>query len=356
MKAYDYMVGAVIFPLGALVTSICLLCAAWAMGKVPKVSRSWNQWPYIIAAVFDGTNATLNGTAASFVPGQLDQALSQLVIPYTMILSYIFLKRRYQGMHYLGAFMVIYGICLTVLPMFEGKGMDMKTTGGKTISVSLWFVLLDVVSWLPMGMSITYKEFVLKGKQVSVFWFAAFNAFYQCCWGFIMIPYAFIEWPEPKGHADASPDELGDMYSNGFRCFFGLGGTPDPEDQCNDVWAWFILFIFFNVVFNITLLKISKEVSGAFAAVVSASVFILSDFLLMSEALTAAPQPIEAWTAFGMIAVSIGVIMYGSKSELDKDGNEIKTVSSGASNEEVVYVGNDTYEKYACTKEGSKQV
>eukprot|EP01135_Chromosphaera_perkinsii_P002220 Nk52_evm6s221 gene=Nk52_evmTU6s221 len=335
MEAYDYMAGALIFPMGGLVASCIMLAIAMATGNVPKETRMMNQWPYIIAAVFDGTNSILNSTATSFVPGQLDQAISQLVIPFTMIASYFALKRRYQGMHYLGAFMVVYGICLTVQPMFAGENLSLTGTDGKTYSVSILFILLDIVAWVPAACSNTYKEYVLKGKNISVFWFSAFNVFYQTIWGLVWIPYAFIEWPEPKGKADATPSELGDMFSNGFRCFFGMGGTPDGPDQCNNVWQWFSLYIFFNCAFNITLLKISKEVSGAFAAVVSATVFILADFLFLSEDLAGTVQPLQVWTVFGMIAVAIGVIMYGSTSELDKDGNEIMQIESKSMEEEI---------------------
>eukprot|EP01135_Chromosphaera_perkinsii_P007674 Nk52_evm2s929 gene=Nk52_evmTU2s929 len=236
MQNYDYMVGALIFPLGGTLASWIVLGGAWALGQVPKETRLWNQWPYIIAAIFDGTNAILNATATSFVPGQLDQALSQLVIPFTMVVSYFALKRRYQGMHYLAAFMVIYGICLTVQPMFAGEGLTLRGTDGKNYSVSVWFILLDIVAWAPAACSNTYKEYALKGKNISVFWFGAFNMIYQTIWGLAWIPYAFITWPEPKGKADAEPSELGEMFSNGFRCFFGMGGTPDGPDQCNNVW------------------------------------------------------------------------------------------------------------------------
>eukprot|EP01135_Chromosphaera_perkinsii_P002219 Nk52_evm5s221 gene=Nk52_evmTU5s221 len=340
MEAYDYMAGALIFPLGGFVASLILLAIAMATGNVPKETRMMNQWPYIIAAVFDGTNSILNSTATSFVPGQLDQAISQLVIPFTMIVSYFALRRRYQGMHYLGAFMVVYGICLTVQPMFAGENMTLHGTDGKTYSVSILFILLDIVAWVPAACSNTYKEYVLKGKNISVFWFTAFNIFYQTIWGLAWIPYSFIEWPEPKGKADAKPSEVFEMFNNGFRCFFGLGGTPDGPDQCNNVWEWFALYIIFNCVFNITLLKISKEVSGAFAAVVSATVFILADFLFLSEALAGTVQPLEVWTVFGMIAVAIGVIMYGSSSELDKDGNEIMNVQSSTEEMDAVYIDN----------------
>ena len=327
MANYDYMVGALIFPIGGLLASIVLLILAWALGHVPRETRMMNQWPFIIAAIFDGLNSTLNTTAQSFVPGQLDQAISQLVIPFTMVVSFLALKRRYQGLHYIGSFMVVYGICLTVQPMFAGDDMELHATNGKTYSVSVWFVLLDIVSVIPSACSNTYKEYTLKGKHVSVFWFSVFNTFYQLIWGFILIPYAFISWPEPKGTSDATPDTLGEMFGNGFKCFFGMGGTPDGPEQCHNVWEWFLAYIFFNCVFNITLLKISKEVSGAFAAVTSAAVFILSDFLFLSESLAGTVQPLQVWTVFGMIAVAIGVIMYGTRSELDKDGNEIQNVT-----------------------------
>eukprot|EP01135_Chromosphaera_perkinsii_P002218 Nk52_evm4s221 gene=Nk52_evmTU4s221 len=285
MVAYDYMAGALIFPIGGFLASLLMLLGAWALGHVSREACMVNQWPYIIAAVFDGTNSILNSTAQSFIPAQLDQALSQLVIPFTMIVSYFALKRRYQAMHYLAAFMVLYGIALTIQPMFTGKGMVLTGADKKSYQVSVWFILLDIAAFFPSACSNTYKEYVLKGKNISVFWFSVVNVFYQTIWG-----------------------------------------TPDGPDQCNNVWEWFLLYIFFNLAFNITLLKISKEVSGAFAAVVSATVFILADFLFLSEDLAGTVQPLQVWTVFGMIAVAMGVIMYGSRSELDIEGNEIMKI------------------------------
>eukprot|EP01135_Chromosphaera_perkinsii_P002221 Nk52_evm7s221 gene=Nk52_evmTU7s221 len=109
--------------------------------------------------------------------------------------------------------------------------------------------------------------------------------------------------------------ELGEMFGNGFKCFFGMGGTPDGPDQCNNacnnVWEWFTLYIVFNF-------------------------FVLADFLFLSEDLAGTVQPLEVWTVFGMIAVAIGVIMYGSTSELDKDGNEIMQMESKKSIKETI--------------------
>eukprot|EP01135_Chromosphaera_perkinsii_P003355 Nk52_evm1s241 gene=Nk52_evmTU1s241 len=351
MRNYDYMVGALIFPLGGLMASIVLLACAMALGFVPKNTRMMNQWPYIIAAIFDGSNSTLNSTATSFVPPQLDQALSQLVIPFTMIISFFALQRRYQGLHYVAAFLVVYGCALNVQPLFAGESMEVKGTDGKMYATSIWFILLDIVAYFPSACSNSYKEYTLKGKMVSVFWFSVFNSFYQTLYGFILIPYAFINWPQPKGGSDATPSTLGTMFVNGTKCFFGMGGTPDPADQCNDVWIWFLSYIFFNCVFNITLLKISKEVSGAFAAVVSAAVFILSDFLFLTPALSGETHPMHVYTVFGMIAVAIGVVMYGTRNELDKDGNELKHIGHSDEKEEDAVV----MEEFQRAEEGVKK-
>ena len=357
MENYDWMSGAIIFPMGAGVLSFILLFIFMALGQVPKESRLMMQWPFMLVAICDGTNALLDTTATSFISGDLENAITQTVIPFTMILAYFYLSRRYQKAHYLAAFLVIYGICLNIQPIFAGEDLQVKGTNGVMFNTSIWFVLLDIVAFLPAAFSNVYKEKTLKGKNVSVFWFSAFNTFYQVIWGFITIPYAFIAWPEPKGRADATPSTLGDMFHDGFSCFFGIArGPKDNETQCVNPWEWFLLYLVFNVTFNICLLKLSKEVSAAFSAVVSAGNFILTNFLFLSKDLAGAVQPLEVWTAFGMIAVALAIVIYGTHSELDKDGNPIIDVSLQIKedDEEGEYTAsNDMLSTAPCTKKNS---
>eukprot|EP01135_Chromosphaera_perkinsii_P012017 Nk52_evm25s2568 gene=Nk52_evmTU25s2568 len=322
MKNYSWFASSILFSFGVWIVSLILLCGAWLMGRVPKSSRLMNQWPYIIAAVLDGSNALLDITAQPMIAGQLANAISQSIIPFTMIVSYFALHRRYQPAHYLAAFLIIYGICLNMQPAFEGKDLTVQGPNNTTYNTSIWFVLLDLVAWVPAAFSNCYKEYTLKGKNISFFWFMVFNGFYQCVWGFATIPYAFISWPEPKGQ-DASPDTLGAMMKHALGCFVGIRGPNDTDEECNEVYLWFPLFLVFNIIFNVTFLKISKEVSAAFAAIVAAGTFILTDFLFLSPALSDPVQPMHSYTVFAMIAVAMGVAIYGMHKELNREGEEL---------------------------------
>eukprot|EP01135_Chromosphaera_perkinsii_P012016 Nk52_evm24s2568 gene=Nk52_evmTU24s2568 len=352
MSNYSYLSGSIIFPIGIWLVSFLLLAGAWALGKVPPSSRMMNQWPYMIVAVLDGTNALLDTTAGAFIPGQLENAITQLVIPFTMVISYFWLKRRYQGAHYLAGFLIVYGVCLNIQPTFEGKQLKVQGPNDTWYDTSIWFVLLDVVAFIPAAFSNCYKEYTLKGKSISVFWFMVFNGFYQVIWGFITIPYAFIHWPAPKDGADAEPSELGEMFKDGFNCFFGIARGPnDTEEKCNDAYLWFFLFLIFNVTFNITFLKISKEVSAAFAAIVAAGTFILVDFLFLSEDLAGIVQPLESYMVFAMIIVAVAIVIYGTHNELDQDGNEVDHMETDVTGEE-----NELYLDSAIPVEADKKV
>ena len=47
--------------------------------------------------------------------------MSQVVLPFNMFGSMIFLGTRYKKCHWIGSTLVIYGVMVNLLPFFEGR-------------------------------------------------------------------------------------------------------------------------------------------------------------------------------------------------------------------------------------------
>ena len=75
--------------------------------------------------------------------GDLSNVLSQTILPINMVGSFFFLGARFKAVHYLGAFLVIYGILVKLSP-----DMGTPAFGG-----SLGWIALAILSNLPSAAS-----------------------------------------------------------------------------------------------------------------------------------------------------------------------------------------------------------
>ena len=91
--------------------------------------------------------------------------------------------------------------------------------------------------------------------------------------------------------------------------------------------VWFVVYILFNVTFNVLLLWLTKRMSGTWAQIGTvlcldlASVFSQFSFLMGSEAET---LTLQQW--FGLILAGIAMWVYNLKDELDENGLAVKGV------------------------------
>jgi len=115
----------------------------------------------------------MQGFAINYIPnGALIVLLQQSAIPISMYMSKICLGARYRLSQYTGAVIVLLGILVVLIPTFRGTS-NIDDDGGvvATTNVSkgtqlLWIIVL-VISCIPMSFSSVYKEMALGEQEIG---------------------------------------------------------------------------------------------------------------------------------------------------------------------------------------------
>lgn len=249
--------------------------------------------------------------------GNLANVLSQLNLPFNMVLAYIFLQTRFKRGHILGSILVLYGGLVNMIPILSGQesaNMPDPTVG---------WISLYIVSLIPAAASNVYKEMGLKDTDLDIWYANAWISFYQLFFGIASIwtvrIKAFSDPPVPWS-------EFLPYIGKAHSCFMGepveFNGEIVPCDS--GVLQTFMVFIIFNMIYNQLMLYIFKEGSSVLFVVSSAVGLPLTDLLYMIPVLTgkAAGQKFTIYDGFALFVLVMGLLVYHAEKEERKRGLE----------------------------------
>ena len=149
MKNYKWYAGSFVFPLFG-----CFLfwLPVWYKKYITKYEfieeNKFSQKKLFTIGTFDSLNSILGTYATPFLSVLLMTILDKLSLPLTMVASCFYLKTKYQIIHYLGAFLTIYGVAVSFIPEFSNGGQ---------VREDYWLALY-IISLIPGVMSFCYKE------------------------------------------------------------------------------------------------------------------------------------------------------------------------------------------------------
>ncbi len=142
-------------------------------------------------------------------------------------------------------------------------------------------------------------------------------AFYQFLFGLLCFPITLIPMPAPATYITVK--ELPQYFANGFKCFFGINSilTGNAPDQCDFFWLIFIIFMTFNITYNILILIIFQRGSSTLAVIASASRLALSNigFLIPFLAGEATLNKFTLFDGIALIILILGIVFYSLTKE-----------------------------------------
>lgn len=208
--------------------------------------------------------------------GTMQLLLSQAVIPFTLLMSVLFLKRRFHGVQYLGAAAILFGIVVAKVNMNGSAGEDgvedALLAGNDPI-----FNLLFVGAMVPLATSSTFKEVAFRGHDgdldVNVLQF--YVLCFQVLWNFLCMP---IYSAQMLGTARVPLSSMPALVSHGSKCLFLLEdqvvdscGLPDQRacDHCQNAWVVVCCYVFANFGYNLSVVLVIKHGSAALTFLVS---------------------------------------------------------------------------------------
>lgn len=285
---------------GYVVVYFSILYLRHRAGAVTKEMLSLPQAPFLVVGLVEALAAASGMAAATMLSGASIPILSQTFLVWQLLLSVIFLGRRYNVNQLVGCLLVSMGVIITVTSG-SGAGPSLNDTG-------LFWSILMIFSFFLQAADTILKEVIfldaserLKGGSVDLFVVNSFGSAYQALFICLLLPFLSKLWGIPFY-------QLPSYLKDGAACFLNINTL---STGCNGAPLLPVLFIIVNMGYNISLLyllKISSAVVSCLASTVSVplSVFIFTLPLPYLGAGTALPPGFVA----GAVVLVLGLCFY----------------------------------------------
>jgi len=261
---------------------------ASAMGAVPIYQLA-------LFSLGDQTNAAMSAPPGPFVALPMQSIMTNCVLVWMLLLAYGWLHTRFEQVHYVGCLMVILSVfvgvsqklqandcsssgladgrCLTAFKNSDGHFQRLEGS-----SMALWYGLF-ILGTLPTAVGNCYKQRVLKGQNVDIIYATWWSGNFQVLWGLLLFWVNWIPLPDQPSHP---PSATLQMLSDAWRCFIGEvphAGDESCEAAGGPALKWFIVYLCFNLTFNICLLWLTKRMSAVWAQIATTLCLDLTNIL-----------------------------------------------------------------------------
>ncbi|GAB2258933.1 hypothetical protein Droror1_Dr00015093 [Drosera rotundifolia] len=299
LKQYPFFL-AQLATFGYVLVYFSILYVRHRMGIVTDEMLSLPKAPFLGVGLLEAIAAASGMAAATMLSGASIPILSQTFLVWQLLLSVIFLGRRYSINQLIGCFLVSVGVVTTVASG-SSSGPSLKETG-------VFWSLLMIFSFLFQAADTILKEVIfidaakkLKGGSVDLFVVNSYGSAFQAVFIFLLLPLLSKLWGIPFS-------QLPSYLKDGAACFLNL---TTLSSGCEGAPLLPLLFVAVNMGFNISLLhliKISDAVVSCLAATFSVplSVYIFTLPLPYLGAGSALPPGFVAGTAI----LVLGLLIY----------------------------------------------
>eukprot|EP00929_Paragymnodinium_shiwhaense_P001511 TRINITY_DN101744_c0_g1_i1.p1 TRINITY_DN101744_c0_g1~~TRINITY_DN101744_c0_g1_i1.p1 ORF type:complete len:456 (-),score=90.71 TRINITY_DN101744_c0_g1_i1:53-1420(-) len=257
--------------------------------------RRFNKRPFVIMGILDslGTFFTCLGTA--YTPGSITPILNQLLIPFTVIVSTVYMKVRPGPKEMSGAGLIIFGACLSVVPtlLHEDDARD---------DIRWYAVVFYAMSNVPMAMSACYKESTFDDETLDVWYLTQWVSIFQFLVSFLYMPLLVLPGFSSKEGMKLS--EVSAAFVDGYSCF------RHEVPECAEKNAFFLLtgYCLVNVCFNTLGLYLTKHGSAVLNALSFSILLPFTACLFFTPILGAYQEPFTESSWFTVVGLSCGLV------------------------------------------------
>ncbi|XP_055962213.1 protein CLT1, chloroplastic isoform X2 [Mercurialis annua] len=282
LKHYPFFL-AQLATFGYVIVYFTILYIRYHAGIVTDEMLSMPKAPFLLVGLLEALAAATGMAAAAILSGASIPVLSQTFLVWQILLSIIFLGRRYKANQLLGCFLVAIGVIITV-----ASG---SSAGHSLKEVSVFWSVLMIISFLLQAADTVLKEtiFLDAAKQLK--------ALFVC----LLLPFMSKLWGVPFS-------QLPTYLKDGAVCFLNMGSL---SNGCDGAPLLPLLFILVNMGYNISLLhllKISSAVVSSLASTFSVPISVYVFTLPLPYIGVASSLP----TGFvaGAIILVLGLLIY----------------------------------------------
>lgn len=281
-------------------------------GDMSYIRWKWESWPiikyFIVMGAMDGLGNLLGLIATPYISGPLNSLMSQAITPFSMICSMIILGDRYTFWQSASAGIVLSGAVVCLIPQFTGDDDDDDDGDDSSSGEILFFSLVMAVSTLPNAISFALKELVFIQKpDLELFVVNSHASLFQLLWWPVFLPMTLI--PLLNQTDDQS---LPDYVYHGFQCFFSI--TPDDgedhDPDCSSMPIPYLVYIVFNLSFNIFLLILLRRASSLLGFLTIKAILPVSVLLFYFDWPLIGSTSISIYYIIGLFIVMVGLFAY----------------------------------------------
>lgn len=245
---------------------------------------------------------------AAYTPGSLTPLLNQLLIPFTMLVSARFLRRRYVRGEIAGAALIVAGACLSVLPSLIASHAD----GGVSTQIRWYAVLFYACSNLPMAMSACYKESKFEEVKLDVWYLTQWVSIFQFLVSFLYMPLLVLPgFGSPTG---MTWQEVPVDFMDGWHCYM------EHIPECADRGTFLLLtgYCGVNVCFNTLGLYLTKHGTAVLNSLSFSILLPLTAALFFTPLLGPFQEAFTTTSYFTLVGLVITLMGFGLYQKFSK--------------------------------------
>ncbi|PRP81161.1 Drug/Metabolite Transporter (DMT) Superfamily [Planoprotostelium fungivorum] len=255
----------------------------------------------VLGFLFTVSNfCTFSGISGDLVPLPIIVILKQAAIPYTMLIAFLFLQKRFNLLHFLGVLLILAGIVISIEPEIV-----------HVQSATWWRIGLILIGIAFLSTAAVFMEHSLKGyEQLEMFymwfWINLFEVIFALPVVLLMILVQHI-------HPRDAPENVW----QGFKCL--LAGQPSQEgDNCGEVGYWWIGFVSCLILDKINQAYLLRHTSSTLMWISSTCAVPLAALAALIPFLQLKHSGFSWWEIGGLFAVVCGLILYRITPERQK--------------------------------------
>ncbi|KAK4773564.1 hypothetical protein SAY87_028583 [Trapa incisa] len=299
LKQYPFFL-AQVATIGYTIVYFSILYLRYHAGIVTDEMLAMPKAPFIVVGLLEALGAATGMAAGAILSGASIPILSQTFLVWQILLSIIFLGRRYNANQLIGCFLVAVGVIITVASG-SNAGHSLKEAG-------IFWSILMIISFLLQAADTVLKEIIfldaekkLKGGSVDLFVVNSYGSAFQALFICLLLPFLSKLWGVPFS-------QLLNYLRDGTACFLNIGAV---SSGCEGAPLLPLLFVIVNMGYNISLLhllKVSSAVVSCLASTFSVpiSVYMFTLPLPFLGVASSLPQGFVA----GAVILVLGLLIY----------------------------------------------
>ncbi|XXQ29777.1 EamA domain-containing protein [Plasmodiophora brassicae] len=277
--------------------------------------RAFPKSKFFVMGALDSMAGILMTFGGIMTSGSLQALLMQALIPTTLILSVIVLRTRYSRLQYCGAFIIVAGVCVVLVP----QALQPSDTKNNFV-----FNIIFLLSVIPQAFSSVFKEIAFDDAELDVNYLQYWVAVWQVAFGLVVAPVNSVKL---LGPAAVPLQDIPMAIWNGAKCMCGVNtvlasATNAIPDSCAGAWIPLSAYIAFNLLYNISIMLVIKHGSAALMYFAMTLRLPIIQVVFALPFMPGGGQPFSLYAVIGLFVILLGLSIYRWASSRQPSGAE----------------------------------